>query len=368
MSAAEPVAAAPRQPPASAAGVVAWLRANLFSTWYNALLTLAAVWLIYQALTGVLNWALLNAVWTGGSEDCHAARGVGACWTGIREKHRFVLFGTYTYEEQWRPLAAMLLFFALLLVSCYRRFWSRWLAVAWAVGLAAMFVLMLGGVFGLTLVPNSLWGGLPLTLMLAVVGIVAAFPLGIVLALGRRSHLPAIRALSVTYIELIRGVPLISLLFMASVMFPLFLPEGVTIDKLLRAQVGIILFTAAYLAEVVRAGLQAIPRGQFEAASAMGLGYWQSMRLVILPQALKLVIPPMVNSFISTFKDTSLVIIIGLFDLLNTARTAMNDPLWRAFQTEAYIVAGLIFWVFCFFMSKYSQYLERLLETGHRRR
>ncbi len=354
-------------PPLASSGVLGWLRANLFSTWYNTALTIVAAWFIYQALSFVLGWALAYAVWSGKAQACHDARGHGACWLAIGENYRFILFGTYTYEEQWRPLVAMLLFFGLVLASCYRRFWNRNLFIAWGVGLATMYLLMVGGILGLAHVSNTQWGGLPLTLMLSVVGILFAFPLGVALALGRRSHMPAIRALSVAYIELIRGVPLISVLFMASVMFPLFLPEGVNIDKLLRAQIGIILFTAAYVAEVVRAGLQAIPRGQFEAADSLGLGYAHKMGLVILPQALKLVIPPMVNSFISTFKDTSLVIIIGLFDLLNSARTALNDPSWRAYQTEGYLVAGLIFFLFCFFMSRYSQYLERLLETGQKR-
>mgnify|MGYP003393311786 CR=1 FL=1 len=354
-------------PPLATTGALGWLRTNLFSTWYNTVLTLVAVWFIYQALGFILGWALFYAVWSGDAQACHNARGHGACWSAIAEKHRFILFGTYTYEEQWRPLLAMILFFVLVLASCYRRFWNRNLFIAWGAGLVAMYLLMVGGVLGLNHVSNSQWGGLPLTLMLSVVGILFAFPLGVALALGRRSHMPMIRAMSVAYIELIRGVPLISVLFMASVMFPLFLPEGVSIDKLLRAQLGIILFTAAYVAEVVRAGLQAIPRGQFEAADSLGLNYAQKMGFIILPQALKLVIPPMVNSFISTFKDTSLVIIIGLFDLLNSARTALNDPLWRAFQTEGYLVAGLIFFLFCFFMSRYSQYLERLLETGQKR-
>ena len=357
-----------RKPPVAEAGVIGWLRANLFSTWFNTLLTLVGAWLVYQVVTGTVSWALLNSVWSGPPDACHAVKGTGACWSAIAEKHRFILFGTYTYGEQWRPFFAMILFFALLAASCWRRFWRRELGIAWAVGLVVMYVLMAGGVLGLSEVPNTQWGGLPLTLMLSVVGIVAAFPLGIVLALGRRSPMPVIKTLSVTYIELVRGVPLISVLFMASVMFPLFLPEGVTIDKLLRAQVGIILFTGAYLAEVVRAGLQAIPKGQYEAADSLGLSYWQKMRLIILPQALKTVIPPLVNSFIATFKDTSLVIIIGLFDLLNSAKTAMNDPLWRAFYVESYIVAALIFFVFCFFMSRFSQRLERVLETGHKRR
>ena len=254
----------------------------------------------------------------------------------IDEKHRFILFGLYPYDQQWRPLLAVVLFIVAIVVSCYPPFWRPWLAALWRPSFSSPCgVLMWGGVFGLAFVANGRWGGLPLTLILSVVGIVGSFPLAILLALGRRSEMPAVRSVCVGFIEFVRGVPLISVLFMASVMFPLFLPEGVTINKLLRAQVGIILFTAAYLAEAVRGGLQAVPRGQYEAADALGLGYWRKTLLIVLPQALKIAIPPLVNQFISMFKDTSLVIIIGLFDLLTTAKTALNDPPWRPFYVEA---------------------------------
>jgi general L-amino acid transport system permease protein len=361
-------AAASLPRPIVATGPLGWLKENLFSTWYNGALTVLAIWFLYYAAGALMNWVFLNAVWSGPPQACRDVQGTGACWAGVYEKHRFILFGTYTYAEQWRPLVALISFFTMGFASCFRFLWNRWLFLAWLLAIVAVWILMAGGILGLSSVPNAQWGGLPLTLILSVVGIGAAFPLGVALALGRRSDMPAIKALCVVYIETIRGVPLISVLFMASVMFPLFLPEGVTIDKLLRAQVGIILFTAAYLAEVVRAGLQAIPNGQFEAADSLGLNYWQKIFFIILPQALKLVIPPIVNSFIATFKDTSLVIVIGLFDLLNTARTAMIDPLWRAYQTEAYIFAALIYFGFCFFMSRYSQYLERILYTGQKRR
>jgi general L-amino acid transport system permease protein len=223
---------------------------------------------------------------------------------------------------------------------------------------------MKGGIFGLPSVETTQWGGLPLTLTLSVFGLTAAYPLGIILALGRRSKMPAIKTLSVFYIELIRGVPLISMLFMASVVLPLFLPEGVTINKIIRAMVAIILFTAAYIAEVVRGGLQAIPRGQYEAADSIGLSYYLTMRLVILPQALKIVIPPSVQQLISAFKDTSLVVIIALFDLLRTTQTILSDPKWMGFSAEAYIFIALIYFLCCFFMSNYSRRLERELETG----
>ena len=276
-------------------------------------------------------------------------------------------FGTYPFDEQWRPLAATLILVAVIACSGMRRFWNGKLALIWTAGLSAVALLMWGGVFGLTYVENSRWGGLPLTLILATFGIAFAFPIGVLLALGRRSKMPAIKALCVVYIELIRGVPLISLLFMSSVMLPLFLPEGFSIDKLLRAQIAIIMFAAAYIAETVRGGLQAIPKGQYEGADSLGLNYWQQMRKIILPQALKIVIPPLVGIFISLFKDTSLVVIIGIFDLTLAAKAALSDAAWRGFGVEAYLFISLIYFVFCFSMSKYSQALEKRLATDHKR-
>lgn len=344
-----------------------WARDNLFSGVGNALLTVLAVLLLWRMLPPLLDWAVLEAVWSG-TDPAVCRQAEGACWALIGHKHRFILFGLYPYEEQWRPALALGLFLAAVGISAVPACWRRWLVWLWGGVIGAIAVLLWGGVLGLTFVPNTQWGGLPLTLILAVVGLAGAFPLSILLALGRRSGLPLIRAVCVGFIELIRGVPLISVLFMASVMFPLFLPEGVTVDKLLRAIVGIALFTAAYLAEALRGGLQAVPEGQYEAAHALGLGYWQTARLVILPQALKTSIPALVNQFISLFKDTSLVIIIGLFDLLTATKTALSDPPWRPFYVEAYLFAALIYWLFSFSMSRYSLYLERRLETGHRRR
>jgi len=244
-----------------------------------------------------------------------------------------------------------------------------WPAVGvWVITLTAIFVLMSGGVFGLSYVPVDSWGGLPITLILATFGIAFAFPLSILVALGRRAtSMPAVRILCVLYVELIRGVPLISVLFMASVMFPLFMPPGVNIDKLLRAQIAIILFAAAYLAEVVRGGLQALPKGQTEAAEALGLTYWQKTSLIVLPQALRLVIPPLVNTFIGFFKDTSLVLIIGLFDLLTMGKVALSDPPWQSFSTEVYITLAIIYIAFCYAMSSYSRRLETELNASRRR-
>jgi general L-amino acid transport system permease protein len=262
----------------------------------------------------------------------------------------------------------MVLMVGLLVASTNRRFWSGWLIVVWVAVIVGAVALMHGGFLGLPHVDTQKWGGLPLTLGLSVIGLACAFPISILLALGRRSRMPAIRVLCVTYIELIRGVPLITVLFMATVMFPLFMPTGVNIDQLLRAQIGLIMFAAAYLAEVIRGGLQAIPKGQYEAADALGLSYWRKNRLVILPQALRIAIPPLVNVFIGFFKDTTLVIIIGLFDLLGAARQGLTDAAWGAFSQEAYLFVSLIFFIFCFSMSKYSRYLERTLNTGTRRR
>ena len=349
---------------------VRWARANLFNTWANTAITLIFVYFILKVVLAALSWGVFNAVWSvpGTKTDaCREVIGVGACWALINEKFRFIMFGTYPYAEHWRAALVILVFLALYGVSAMRRFWNRNLIWIWLGGLTLIGVLMWGGVLGLRFVEQERWGGLPITLILATFGIALAFPLSILLALGRRSPMPAVRVICVTYIELIRGVPLISLLFMASVMFPLFLPEGLTIDKLLRAQVAIILFAAAYLAEVIRGGLQAIPKGQYEAADSLGLSYWQKTGFIVLPQALKLVIPPLVNTFIGLFKDTSLVLIIGIFDLLNSAKTAVNEPAWRGFGLEAYLFVAVIYFVFCFAMSKYSQDLEAELSRGHKR-
>ncbi len=353
-------------PPRARGSVLGWMQANLFSSIPNTLVTIACAALLVLTVPPLIQWAFVEAVWSAADPaQCRAAE--GACWALIEQKHRFILFGLYPFDEHWRPLLAVALFVVAVAVSCYPGFWRPWLAVLWICTLGICALLMWGGILGLTFVETERWGGLPLTLILAAVGIVCAFPISIVLALGRRSEMPAVRALSVGFIELIRGVPLISVLFMASVMVPLFLPEGVTVNKLLRALIGIVLFTAAYLAEAVRGGLQSIPRGQFEAADALGLSYWQKTVLIILPQALKIAIPPIVNQFISMFKDTSLVIIIGLFDLLTTAKTALTDPPWRPFYVESYLFAGLIYWAFSFFMSRYSLFLERRLEAGAKR-
>jgi general L-amino acid transport system permease protein len=344
-----------------------WARANLFATWTSTIVTIVLAYFVITIGWALFEWAVVKSTWFGSAETCRELRGVGACWAFIRENYRFNFFGTYTYDQQWRPALVIVIFLALYAISTVRALWDWRLGVIWVAGLGLIAILMWGGVLGLSYVEQERWGGLPLTLILATFGIALAFPLSILLALGRRSSMPAIKALCVGYIELIRGVPLISLLFMASVMFPLFLPEGLTIDKLLRAQVAIILFAAAYLAEVVRGGLQALPKGQYEAADALGLSYWRKTVLIILPQALRLVIPPLVNTFIGLFKDTSLVVIIGLYDLLNSFKVPLSDPAWQGNGVVAYVAVSVIYFVFCYAMSKYSQHIEAEFNR-HRRR
>lgn len=352
------------RPPRLALGPIAWLRANLFSSWLNTLITLGLIWLLSEVLPPLYRWMVTNSV-LGPADPSTCRAADGACWAFIHEKFRFILFGTYPYEEQWRPLIVIFIIVFLLVASCDKRTW-RFILPMWLGGFAAIGVLMWGGILGLPYVENTYWGGLPVTLLLAVVALACAFPLAILLALGRRSDLVVVRTLSTAYIEIIRGVPVISLLFMASVMLPLFLPTGVTIDKLLRACVALILFASAYLAEAIRGGLQAIPRGQYEAADSLGLGYWRKTRLIILPQALTIVIPPIVNNFILVFKDTSLVFIIGIYDLMTATKAALDDAPWRPYYMEGYLFIALIYFCFTFFMSQYSQWLEREFSRGHK--
>ncbi|HET9316801.1 MAG TPA: amino acid ABC transporter permease [Vicinamibacteria bacterium] len=292
---------------------------------------------------------------------------MSGAWALLGERARFILLGTYPFEEHWRPALACLIFVALYAASAFRACWRPWLLAAWTFVPASAAALMRGGFMGLSEVPTDQWGGLPLTFLLATVAFTAAFPLGAALALGRRSSLPAVRALSIAYIELVRGVPIVTFLFMASVMFPLFVPQGFTVDKLLRAQVAFALEVAAYLAEVLRGGLEAVPAGQYEAAASMGLGFWRATLLVVMPQALRVSIPALVNTFIALFKDTSLVIVIGLFDLLGAARAVVVDPRWFGSGVFVYLFVASVYFVFCFAVSRYTQGLERgLMARGHR--
>src|SRR5689334_5864224 len=347
--------------------VTRWMRANLFSSIGSTITTLILAVVLTKAIVNLVAWGILNAAWSVPGTDtnaCRAARGIGACWAVIPETYRFILCRLYPYDQQRRPARAVLVFLGLFFIAIRRSFWRRELVLIWAGALSLIGLLMWGGVPGLPFVAQERWGGLPVTLVLATFGLAFGFPLGILVALGRRSKLPAIRSLCVLYVELIRGVPLISLLFMASVMFPLFMPDGVNIDKLLRAQIAFILFAGAYLAEVIRGGLQAVPRGQHDAADALGLSYWKKQGLIILPQAIRHVIPPLVNTFIAFFKDTSLVLIIGIFDLLTTAKTSIIDPAWQPFSIEVYVFVGVIYFLFCFAMSRYSRSLEAQARPG----
>ena len=339
-----------------------WAKKNLFSTKLNSLITLIIFYLTAKAGTSLFQWLVWDSVWIGDAATCRQAE--GACVAFIIEKIRFIIFGFYPSEELWRPSLSMAIFFSLVWYSKELHRWNLKLLRYWICGMITILILFRGNLFGLAHVENNKWGGLPLTLFLSFIGLIFSYPLGVLLALGRRSNLPLIKFICICHIELIRGIPMISLLFMSSVVFPLFLPDGVTIDKLLRAQVAIILFISAYLAEVVRGGLAAISNGQYEAADSLGLNYFQKMGLIILPQALKIVIPPTVNTVISMFKDTSLVMIIALFDLMMTAKAALTDANWLGFSVEAYFFIAVIYFIFCFSMGKYSRRLEVELSKG----
>lgn len=346
-------------PPASLS-LPRWRRlwSDLFGTPLNATVTLGCLALLGWAVPPLFRWILLDAVWVGPADRC--ADAAGACWAFIGEKLRYILFGFYDQDRHWRPAVAGAILLVLAGVSGMPLFWRRASLGLWAGGLTVALLLLAGGPGG-PVVPTERWSGLPVSLLLAVVGLIGAFPLAVLLALARRSRMGGVRTLAVLFIEVTRGVPLIAVLYVATLLLPLMLPAGSAIDKLLRAQIAIILFVSAYLAEILRAGLQAIPAGQDEAARALGLGYWQSIRLVILPQALRTVIPSIVNLAIGLFQDTTLIIVIGLFDLLNTARTAAKDPQWLGFYDEAFGFAALIYLTVCIAASRYSLWLERKL-------
>ncbi len=353
------------QAPRDTIGAVGWLKHNLFSSVPSSILTLIGGYIAFNLFYAVIDWALINADWGGENRD--ACTSGGACWTFITVRLNQFIYGFYPEAQQWRvDIVFFLLTTTLLALGIERIPKKSWIAIWALVGFPVVaYYLLHGGSFGLETVDTHQWGGLMLTLVLALVGIVASLPLGVLLALGRRSNMPMIKSISIVYIEFWRGIPLITVLFMASVMLPLFMSAGVDTDKLMRALIGITMFQAAYMAEVVRGGLQAIPRGQYEAAEALGLSYWKSMSLIILPQALKLMIPGIVNTFIALFKDTSLVLIIGLFDLLAIVQSALADPAWLGFSIEGYVFVAFMFWIFCFSMSRYSQHLEKKLHTGH---
>ncbi len=361
----EPILARPA--PARTSGPLNWLRDKFFGDWKTSLATLLVGALLVYYLPQLLEWAVLRARWLSDADDCRV-EGVGACWSVVAEKYRIILFGRYPFEEQWRPLVATLLMVTLLVASCIRVCWRPSLALVWLLVLTSFFALMYGNLAGLSKVETDRWGGLPLTILLATLSIALAFPLALAVALGRRSGLPAIRSLCTLYVELVRGVPLISVLFMASFLFPLFMPPGINIDVLVRVVAGITLFAAAYMAEVIRGGLQAIPRGQVEAAASLGLSYWQTQRLIVLPQALATVVPGLMNNFIAIFKDTSLVTIVSLYELTGSLSLALNsDADWRPYKIEGYFFIALIYFVFCYAMSRYSLWVERQVNKGKAR-
>jgi len=340
--------------------------AELFGTPGRAVASVLLLAAIGWAALHAFDWAVWHAVFRADAEACRAVRH-GACWGVVAEKWRPMLFGRYPYEDQWRPAIAVAVLSAVTLLSAWPRSWRWWLLPLWAVALALFVGLMRGGVGGLAYVPTSRWGGLPLTIGLAVVGLALAFPLALLLALGRRSQWPAARALAATYIELVRGVPLISVLFMASFLLPLLWPAGWQPDVLVRVLAGLSLFVAAYLAEIIRGGLQAVPRGQTDAAMALGFGRWPVQRDVVLPQALRLVVPALTNNVVGTLKDTSLVTVVGLFELTGALGLALGgDPTWRPFYLEGYLFLALVYWVMCFGLSRYSAWLERRLAAGTR--
>lgn len=356
-------------PPIRVGGLVHWMRVNLFANSTDTAMTIVMGLLLLWVVPPIIDWAFISAVWDGANREACLHEGAGACWAFVDAKFEQFMYGRYPFSERWRvDLTAVLLIVGLVPMAIPAVPFKKANGIYLLVAFPVLAFILLTGELGLPSVPTSLWGGLLVTLVVAIVGIVVSLPFGVILALGRRSHLPFVRYASIVFIEFWRGVPLITILFMSSVMLPLFLPDGVEFDKLLRALVGVAFFASAYMAEVIRGGLQAIPNGQYEAADAMGLSYWQKMRLIILPQALKMVIPGIVNTFIGLFKDTSLVLIIGIFDLLGIVQLGLTDPNWSAPQTPTtgFAFAGFIYFLFCFGMSKYSLFMERRLDTGHR--
>ncbi len=363
-----PVSSPPDSAHEPGAPTKAWT--GLFSTPLASLVTLLVTGLLLWAGWHALDWGVIHAVTTPDYAACKAAPH-GACWGFVAEKWRLILFGRYPYEQQWRPAAATAAVIAMLIATALPQLWSRRggrvLAAGWLVAFTLFFTLMYGGVFGLEPVGTERWGGAPLTVILTLIGMTASAPIGIALALARRSSLGLLRYLAVSYVELVRGVPLITVLFVATFVFPLVLPEGWRLDPFWRVAIGIVLFQSAYMAETVRGGLQTIARGQRDAAASLGLNYWQAHRAIILPQALVAVIPAFVNSLLSTFMDTSLVTVVSMYDLTGALRLALGDPRWREFFIEGYLFLAAIYFTSSFVMSRYSLWLERRLGRGYAR-
>ncbi len=363
-------------PPNLARGPLAWVKENLFSGPFNTILTLIAAYLVYLIAPPLLKFLVLDAVWTGVDRDaCRAetaGRPVGACWPFVRDRFAYFVYGSYPIPERWRvdivfALGAVGVAWVLWLDAPKRLLGAVYFFLIFPV--LAFFLLTGSSWLGLAPVPTSLWGGMLVTFTVSAVGIVFSLPFGILLALGRRSKLPLVRLLSVIFIEFVRGVPLITVLFMANTMLPLFLPDGITVDRLMRPLVGVAIFASAYMAEVVRGGLQAMPKGQYEGAQSLGLNYPQMMIFIILPQALRIVIPGIVNTFIGLFKDTTLVAIVGIFDLIRAIEASRNDPTWAAptVTFTGYAFAAAFYFIFCYGMSRYSLSVERRLAAGQKR-
>ena len=351
-----------RPAPIATAGTIGWLRTNLFSSWLNTLLTLAGVYVLWLIIPGILEWAVFNADVAG--EDRFACTSSGACWAWVDQRYRQFLYGFYPADQRWRVNLALILLIPALVPILFDKVpgarYGLWFSLAYPV----IATLLLIGGFGLETVPTNKFGGFMLNITVGLAGIVLSLPFGILLALGRRSQMMAVRWLSIVFIEVFRGVPLITLLFVAAILLPIFMPPKVSFDLVVRVIVVVTAFSSAYMAEVVRGGLQAIPRGQYEAAQALGLSYWKMMGLIILPQALKISIPGIVNTFIGLFKDTTLVIVIGLFDILNIGHSMVSNPDWLGLSTEAYVFVAVFFFVVCFSMSRYSSLLEKRLDTS----
>jgi general L-amino acid transport system permease protein len=350
-----------KEAPSSTKGLIYWMRENLFSSPLNTAMTVLGFAFLIWVIPPFIKWAVIDANFKGTTKA--ACSGDGACWVFVKMKMEMFMYGFYPEVEKWRVNLTYGLFFVVIASFKFLRGAMLKISIATIYFIVA-YILIHGGFFGLTIVDTNKWGGLMLTIIVATVGIVCSFPIGIIFAFGRASKLPIIKSVTVTYIEFIRGVPLITILFMSAVILPLFFPQGVTFNKLLRALIGITLFEAAYIAEIIRGGLQAIPQGQYEAADAIGLSYWQKMLLVILPQALKVAIPNLVGTFIALFQDTTLVLIIGLFDLLAMVQLTTSDSHWLGYETEGYVFVTIVFWAFCYIMSMYSKSLEKRFNTN----
>jgi len=345
--------------------LVNWTRKNLFSNWHDTLLTFIILFLFYITIPPLLNWIFFDATFFGTSKkDCS---GTGACWVFIQVWLKRFTYGMYPNDQIWRIDLAFIIFFFVIGAYFFVNTKIKKILFIFLTIIFPFLAIFLfhGGLFGLEEVETRVWGGLFLTLFISVFSIIFCFPIGVLLAMGRRSKLPVIRYFSIGFIELWRGVPLITVLFMAAVMFPVFLPSGTNLDKLVRVIIAITLFESAYIAEVIRGGLQAIPKGQYDAANSLGMGYWKSHILIILPQALKIVIPGVANTFIALFKDTPLILVVGLMELLGMVNMAKTNPAWLGLATEGYVFAAIVYFIFCFAMSRYSLRLEKQLKTSN---